>query len=138
MLVYYRPMALTITKTFASKLRLRYQFDASADGFADSLSLTQAITDSVPGPLRTALQRVAAQGNPSDDPEALQRLFSSGGLRAELIDAIVTDAKILVTPVWGVLLHFDGTDYQFSPSQYGGGTGGRAYWDLYVVHTING
>jgi len=128
-------MALTITKVFSTPLRIRYQLDADGDGFGDSKTLAQLIADAKPGPLRAFLQSVADRGLPPDQPTELAWLFAGGALNSQLIDAATTPGKVTAAPVWGISV----SATSFFPSVSGtGGTGGRAYWDLALIHTING
>lgn len=132
-------MSFTYTKTFASPLRIRYRLDAAfaVPSFGDPRTLSQVIADTIPGPLQQFLQRIAAQPPPADNLAAAQVLFESGQLRSDILDTVGhTGSSLSVAPVWGMIVSV-ATEIEFTPSVNQVGND-RAYWDLYLVHTIDG
>ena len=130
-------MALTITRVFVSELRIRYQLDATADGFDATKTLTQIIADSIPGELRSRLQRIAAAGPYGDGDAAMAALFSQGDLRIDIPSIGTGIGKLAQFDSWGIVVAVDGGgDPEFFPSSRNGG--GRVYMDVLLNHTLNG
>jgi hypothetical protein len=130
-------MALTFTKVFVSELRIRYQLDATADDFGDTKTLTQIIADTVPGELRDHLTKVASGIPFATADAAMAGLFAQGDLRFDIPPIGSAIGKITGFGNWGINVSLDGNnDAEFFPSATNGG--GRAYLDVYLIHSVNG
>lgn len=134
-------MALTFTKVFSSELRLRYQLDADATGFGGNVgaskTLTQIIADTVPGELHDHLAKVAVSVPFATADAAMAGLFAPGDLRFDIPPVGSAIGKIVAFGGWGLQVAIDGNgDPEFFPSADNGG--GRAYLDVYLIHSVNG